>query len=215
MAVPHWLVVGLGNPGREYAGNRHNIGFMALDAAARRHDLGPFRSRFHAEVAPGRIGDVEVLALKPTTFMNNSGRAVATAARFFKLPGSRILVCHDELDLAEGKVRVKRGGGAAGHNGLRSIDAYLGPDYWRLRLGIGHPGDKGRVLGHVLNDFARADTAWLEPMLAAVAEHIGLILQGDPPAFMSKVALATQPPKVRPGDQPASGGQSGEDERGV
>lgn len=200
MASPQWLLVGLGNPGADYAGHRHNIGFMAIDAIVARHRLSAGRARFNGEVFEGRIGDTAVMALKPMTYMNESGRSVGIAARFFKLNSARVIVLHDELDLASGKVRVKRGGGAAGHNGLRSIDAHFGQDYWRVRLGIGHPGDKTRVIGHVLRDFAVADRLWLDPLLAAVAENMTLLLADDAAGFMSKVAQATQ--SVRP--QPAA-----------
>lgn len=200
MASPQWLLVGLGNPGADYAGHRHNIGFMAIDAIVARHRLSAGRARFNGEVFEGRIGDTAVMALKPMTYMNESGRSVGIAARFFKLNSARVIVLHDELDLASGKVRVKRGGGAAGHNGLRSIDAHFGQDYWRVRLGIGHPGDKTRVIGHVLRDFAVADRLWLDPLLAAVAENMTLMLADDAAGFMSKVAQATQ--SVRP--QPAA-----------
>lgn len=198
MAAPEWLLAGLGNPGPAYAGNRHNVGFRALDAVARRHGFAAFRRRFEGETAEGELDGVPVLALKPMTFMNDSGRSVAAAARFYRLAPQRIIVFHDELDLDAGKLRVKRGGGAAGHNGLRSIDQHLGPDYWRVRLGIGHPGDKGRVLGHVLNDFAAADAAWLEPLLAAIAEHAPLLVTAGAAAFTSAVALALQPGPARP-----------------
>jgi peptidyl-tRNA hydrolase, PTH1 family len=191
------LLVGLGNPGPKYAGNRHNIGFIALDAVARRFGFAPARSRFHGELAAGRIVGREALALKPMTFMNESGRSVAEAARFYKIQPADIIVFHDELDLAAGKVRVKRGGGAAGHNGLRSIDAHLGPDYWRVRLGIGHPGDKRRVLGHVLDDFDELDRQWLDPVLAAVAEQTPLLVAGAAAEFMSRVALAIAPPREK------------------
>jgi peptidyl-tRNA hydrolase, PTH1 family len=147
------------------------------------------------------VGDENVLILKPMTFMNESGRSVAAAARFFKIPVERIVVFHDELDLAEGKIRVKNGGGHAGHNGLRSLHAHLGPDYRRVRLGIGHPGDKDRVVGHVLKDFAKADAAWLEALLDAVADAFPHLVRGDAGAFMSKVALALNPPKARTGDE--------------
>jgi PTH1 family peptidyl-tRNA hydrolase len=198
MAAPEWLLAGLGNPGPDYAGNRHNVGFRALDAVARRHRFAAFRRRFDGEAADGDLGGVPVLALKPMTFMNESGRSVAAAARFYRLAPDRIIVFHDELDLDAGKLRVKRGGGAAGHNGLRSIDQHLGPDYWRVRLGIGHPGGKGRVLGHVLNDFAAADAAWLEPLLAAIAEHAPVLVTAGAAAFTSAVALALQPEPARP-----------------
>ena len=192
------LVVGLGNPGPKYRDNRHNIGFMAVDAIARRHGFGPFRSRFQGEFAEGVVDSARVLVLKPMTFMNESGRAVAAAARFFKIPVDRIVVFHDELDLAEGKIRVKDGGGHAGHNGLRSLHAHLGPDYRRVRLGIGHPGDRNRVIGYVLEDFGSADTVWLDPLLDAVADTFPHLANGDASAFMSKVALALNPPKARP-----------------
>lgn len=195
--VARLLLVGLGNPGDRYALNRHNIGFRAVEAIARRYGFSPFRSRFHGEIADGRVGGRDLLALKPMTFMNDSGRAVGAAARFFKIPVEDIIVFHDEIDLAAGKMRVKRGGGAAGHNGLRSIDAHLGPDYRRVRLGVGHPGGRQRVIGHVLADFSAADAVWLEPLLDAVARHVGLLLAGDEGQYMSKVALAVQPPQAK------------------
>jgi PTH1 family peptidyl-tRNA hydrolase len=209
MAAPDWLLVGLGNPGAAYAGNRHNIGFMVLDAVCRRYGFAPARRRFAGEAGDGRIAGLDVLALKPMTYMNESGRAVGEAVRFFKLSPDRVVVFHDELDLASGKVRVKRGGGAAGHNGIRSIDAHIGADFWRVRLGIGHPGDKAQVLGHVLKDFARADAAWLDPLLDRIAEHIGLVLHGDAAAFMSRVAPPPQRrPKAPDGDATAGDGGS-------
>ena len=152
------LLVGLGNPGPKYADNRHNIGFMAVDEIVRRHGFGAWRARFHGLAADGVLDGQKVLALKPTTFMNHSGRAVGEAMRFFKLEPAAVTVIHDEIDLAFGKVRVKRGGGHAGHNGLRDIDAHIGADFWRVRVGIGHPGDKELVHGHVLSDFAKADS---------------------------------------------------------
>ncbi|MFO1127923.1 MAG: aminoacyl-tRNA hydrolase [Rhodospirillales bacterium] len=200
MAAPVWLLAGLGNPGPEYAGNRHNIGFMAADAISARHNLAAPRSRFSGAVREGRIGGTDVLVLKPMTFMNESGRAVAAAVRFYKLPLDRLIVFHDELDLAAGKVRVKRGGGAAGHNGIRSVDAHLGPDFWRVRLGIGHPGIKSKVLGHVLKDFAAADAEWLQPLLDRLGEYVPLLLAGDAAAFMSKVA--PPPPRPKPPRNP-------------
>ncbi len=192
------LVVGLGNPGGEYAGNRHNIGFMALDTIVQRHSFGSYRKKFQGEIAEGRVAGRKVLALKPQTYMNESGRSVLAAATFYKIPPADILVLHDELDLAAGKVRVKRGGGHAGHNGLRSIHSHIGQDYGRLRLGIGHPGDKDRVTGHVLKDFAKADQAWLDTLLDAVADNFELMAGGDDGAFMSKVALAVNPPRPKP-----------------
>jgi PTH1 family peptidyl-tRNA hydrolase len=190
------LWVGLGNPEPGMARQRHNIGFMAIDVIAHRHGFSPWRQRFKGVVAEGTVGGEKVLALKPLTYMNASGEAVQAAASFFKIAPEQITAFHDELDLAPGKLRVKRGGGAAGHNGLRSMDRMLGvPDYWRVRLGIGHPGDKDRVTGHVLGDFAKVDRDWLLPLLDGVAEAAPLLAGGKPEDFMTKVALATQPAK--------------------
>lgn len=187
------LWVGLGNPEPGMARQRHNIGFMAVDAIASRHGFGPWRQRFKGMLAEGSIGGEKILALKPMTYMNDSGSSVQAAAGFFKLPPEAITAFHDELDLTPGKMRVKRGGGAAGHNGLRSMDRALGtPEYWRVRLGIGHPGHKDRVLGHVLGDFAKVDQDWLAALLDAVADAAPLLANDQPEAFMSKVALATQ-----------------------
>ena len=184
------LFAGLGNPGREYAGNRHNIGFMAIDAIARRHNFSPFRGRFQAETAEGTLGSEKVLLLKPQTYMNDSGRALAQAVRFYKLALTDISVLHDELDLAPGKLRVKTGGGNAGHNGLRSITAHLGNDYRRVRLGIGHPGDKAMVHDYVLSDFARAEHPWVKSLCDSIAKDIALIAVGDEAGFQNKVHLA-------------------------
>ena len=189
------LWVGLGNPEPGMARQRHNIGFMALDAIARRHGFSPWRRRFKGEVAEGLIGRHKVLGLKPRTYMNASGESVQQAAGFYKIAPDCITALHDELDLAAGKVRVKRGGGAAGHNGLRSMDRMLGTrEYWRIRLGIGHPGNKERVLGHVLGDFAKADQAWLASLLDEVADAAELLADGRPEAFMTRVALKTEQP---------------------
>ena len=196
------LVVGLGNPGSEYARNRHNIGFMAADALVRRHSFSPWKAKFQAALSEGIVAGDKVWVLKPQTYMNLSGQSVAAALRFLKLAVSDVVVLHDELDLAPGRVKVKRGGGAGGHNGLRSIDAHLGPDYRRVRLGIGHPGDKDRVSGYVLHDFAKADAAWLEPLLDAVADSFPLLASGDEAGFMNKVSLLTAPPKPKK-DKPA------------
>jgi PTH1 family peptidyl-tRNA hydrolase len=175
------------------ARQRHNIGFMAVDRIASRHGFSPWRQRFKGLVAEGSVGGEKVLALKPMTYMNDSGAAVQPAAAFFKLETGDIAAFHDELDLAPGRVRVKRGGGAAGHNGLRSMDRMLGsPDYWRVRLGIGHPGHKDRVTGHVLGDFAKADAEWLTTLLDAVADAAPLLAARQAEAFMSKIALAMQ-----------------------
>jgi PTH1 family peptidyl-tRNA hydrolase len=193
------LIVGLGNPGARHARNRHNIGFMMADAIARRHGFASFRDRFKGEVAEGTIAGERRLLLKPQTFMNLSGESVAAAARFFKLMPQEIVVIHDELDLRPGKLRVKRGGGNAGHNGLRSIDALLGPDYWRVRVGIGHPGIRELVHPYVLQNFPVEELdLWVGPLSEAVAETIGLLLSGTPDAFMSEVARRTAPPEPQP-----------------
>ncbi|MEO5338266.1 MAG: aminoacyl-tRNA hydrolase [Magnetospirillum sp. WYHS-4] len=189
------LVVGLGNPGAEYARNRHNVGFMAADRIVRRHGFSPWRSRFQGQAAEGLIDGARALALKPQTYMNESGRSVGEAMRFHRIAPSELIVLHDELDLAAGRIRVKVGGGHAGHNGLRSIQAHVGPDFKRVRIGIGHPGEKTRVTGHVLGDFAKADAVWLEPMLEAIADFAGLLLAGKDSDFMSKVAMAAPAPR--------------------
>lgn len=189
------LLVGLGNPGGDYADNRHNIGFMAVDEIVRRHNFSPFRSKFSGEIAEGRIGETKVLALKPKTFMNESGRSVGAVAAFYKIPANHVLVIHDEIDLEAGRMRTKSGGGHAGHNGLRSIHAHIGDGYRRLRLGIGHPGTKDMVSGHVLKDFSKADKAWLEPLLSVVAGHIDLLAAGDDAGFSNRVALDLNAPE--------------------
>ena len=187
------LWVGLGNPEPGMAANRHNIGFMALDVIAATHRFSPWRSRFKGVVAEGSIAGVKILALKPMTYMNDSGASVQAAAAFFKLPPEDITAFHDELDLAPGKLRVKRGGGTAGHNGLRSIDRILGTaDFWRVRMGIGHPGHKDRVTGHVLGDFAKVDRDWVVALLDAIAAAAPLLAADKPEDFMTKVALLTQ-----------------------
>ncbi len=187
------LWVGLGNPEPQMARQRHNIGFMALDVIAATHRFSPWRPRFKGLVTEGVIGGVKVMGLKPLTYMNESGTSVQAATAFFKLAPDAITAFHDELDLAPGKVRVKKGGGAAGHNGLRSMDRHLGtPDYWRVRLGIGHPGDKARVTGHVLGDFAKVDRDWLVALLDAVGAAAPLLAGGKPEDFMTRVALLTQ-----------------------
>jgi len=191
------LLVGLGNPGTGYAKHRHNIGFMAVDAIARRHGFGPFRAKFRGLIAEGEISGRKVLALKPETFMNESGQSVEAARAFYKIPPEDVIVLHDEIDLAAGKVRVKRGGGHAGHNGLRSIHAHIGSDYGRVRFGIGHPGDKDKVTGHVLKNFAKADAQWVEKVLDALAEHAGLLIDGEDSAYMSKAAEAVTPPRPK------------------
>jgi len=188
------LLVGLGNPGPRYAGNRHNIGFMAVDAIIRRHSFSAIRERFHSLTAEGTIGGEKVLALAPQTFMNDSGRAVQAALQFFKLQPSDVIVLYDEIDLPLAKVRVKRGGGAGGHNGIRSIDAHIGPDYWRVRLGVDHPGQKEMVKAYVLMDFFKEEQAQVQAMLDAVTDAIPLMIAGDDGRFMNKVNLAINPP---------------------
>jgi len=187
------LWVGLGNPEPGMARQRHNIGFMAIDVIAARWGFSPWRKRFKGAVAEGSVGGTKILALKPLTYMNGSGESVQAASAFYKLAPDAIVAFHDELDLVPGKVRVKRGGGAAGHNGLRSMDRMLGSaEYWRVRLGIGHPGHKDRVMGHVLGDFARADKDWLVALLDAVAEAAPLLAESRAEEFMTKVALLTR-----------------------
>jgi len=192
------LIVGLGNPGPRYEQTRHNIGFMAADAIIRRHGFRAPREKFHGLIAEGEIEGEKALVLKPMTFMNESGTSVAPAARFYKIEPADVIVLHDELDLPPAKLRVKRGGGAAGHNGLRSIDAHLGQDYWRVRLGVGHPGQRDLVLNYVLDDFRPDETLWLDRLIPAVAEAMKLLLQGQDSAFMSRVALLIDPPPPKP-----------------
>ena len=189
------VFVGLGNPGPKYENNRHNIGFMAVDEIVRRHSFGAWRAKFKGQVAEGFLSGEKVLCLKPATFMNESGRAVADVVNFYKLDVADVTVLYDDLDLPLGKVRVKQGGGHGGHNGLRSIDAYVGNDFERIRLGIGHPGDKNRVHGHVLSDFAKAEWPEAEKVLDAVAENAGSLAAGRPDQFMNRVSLALNPPR--------------------
>ncbi|GLK75458.1 peptidyl-tRNA hydrolase [Methylopila jiangsuensis] len=183
------LLVGLGNPGPKYEKNRHNIGFMAVDRIASRHGFGPWRARFQGDAAEGSLGGAKALLLKPRTYMNESGRSVAEAARFFKIPISHIVALHDELDLPPAKLRVKVGGGNAGHNGLRSITAHMGNDYKRLRLGIGHPGDKALVHSYVLNDFGKAEMGWVDVLTEAVADAADLLAKPDDAGLQNKVHL--------------------------
>lgn len=183
------LFVGLGNPGAKYARNRHNIGFMAIEAIAREHNFPPFRKRFQDVATEGAFGGVRAILLEPQTYMNESGRAVAEAARFHKIELKDIIVFHDELDLPPGKLRVKTGGGNAGHNGLRSITAHMGNDYRRVRLGIGHPGDKSLVHSYVLNDFAKSEEAWVQALCEGVARNAPVLAKGDDPSFQNKLHL--------------------------
>jgi len=192
------LLVGLGNPGPRHENNRHNVGFMAVDAIVRRHSFGMERSRFHALVAEGVIAGRKTMAMKPTTFMNESGRAVGEAVRFFKLAPEQVVVIYDEVDLALGKVRTKQGGGHAGHNGVRNIIQHIGPDFWRVRIGIGHPGDKEKVHGHVLGDFSKADQPMVDKIVDAVADAALLIAGEDFNAFMTKVMQQVHPQRAKP-----------------
>jgi PTH1 family peptidyl-tRNA hydrolase len=206
------LFVGLGNPGQRYANNRHNIGFMAVDEMVRRHSFGPWRSKFQGQICEGRIAGEKILILKPETFMNESGRAVGEALRFYKLEPEQIFVVYDEIDLAPGKIKVKQGGGNGGHNGLRSVDAHIGRDYWRIRLGVGHPGDKDLVHSHVLGDFSKAETLWRDKLIEAVAAEIPLMIKGDSGSFMSRVANVLNPPRPKPPKPiPAASPESGID----
>ncbi|MXN63347.1 aminoacyl-tRNA hydrolase [Stappia sp. GBMRC 2046] len=190
------LIVGLGNPGPKYERNRHNVGFMAADEIHRRHAVfGPWRARFQSEVSEGVLGGEKTLLMKPQTYMNESGRAVGEAVRFFKLSPEDVCVLYDELDLAPGKTRMKKGGGHGGHNGLRSISAHIGPEYRRLRIGIGHPGRKELVTHWVLGDFAKSDRDWLEPLLDAISAEAPLLVEGKDSQFANRIHLATAPEK--------------------
>ncbi len=191
--APVLLLVGLGNPGPRYAGTRHNIGFMALDEIARRQNLSAWRKRFRSEAAEGMIGTEKVVALKPQTFMNLSGEAVREAARFFKLSPEQVVVFHDDLDLALGKIRIKTGGGNAGHNGLKSIDSHVGNGFRRVRLGIGHPGDKSQVMNYVLQDFAKNEQPLVTDLCEAIGDEADRLVAGDTEGFMSRVAQRAGP----------------------
>jgi peptidyl-tRNA hydrolase, PTH1 family len=184
------LLVGLGNPGARHAANRHNIGFMVVQAIGKRHGIGPWRRRFQGVACEGPIDGERVLLLLPGTYMNESGRAVAEAARFYKLAPGAVTVFHDEIDLVPGKVRVKVGGGVAGHNGLRSITAHIGNDYRRVRIGVGHPGDKDLVHAYVLNDFAKSERPWVEALVGIIADNVELLARGADATFQNKVHLA-------------------------
>ena len=189
------LIVGLGNPGAKYAQNRHNIGFMAMDVIAADHGFSPWRSKFQGQISEGRFGSEKVALLKPETFMNLSGQSVGEAMRYLKLAPEDIIVFHDELDLAPGKVRLKTGGGHAGHNGLRSIHGHIGPDYDRVRMGIGHPGHKDAVAGYVLRDFAKSDAEWLDDEMRGISDGIANLVAGDGPKFLNAIALRVAPPR--------------------
>ncbi|MBB5514118.1 PTH1 family peptidyl-tRNA hydrolase [Rubricella aquisinus] len=196
------LFAGLGNPGAKYAGNRHNIGFMAVDRIAGDHGFAPWRAKFQGQVTEGRLGLEKIILLKPATFMNLSGQSIGEAMRFYKLTSEDVVVFHDELDLAPGKVRVKHGGGHAGHNGLRSTHQHISPDYARVRLGIGHPGHKDRVSGYVLGDFAKADQDWLDDVLRGVSDGAADLAAGDDAGFMNAVARRVVPQRPKPAPKP-------------
>ncbi|TQM92958.1 aminoacyl-tRNA hydrolase [Roseinatronobacter monicus] len=203
------LFVGLGNPGAKYAANRHNIGFMALDRIAADHGFGSWQKKFQGEICQGMLGGAKVSLLKPMTFMNLSGQAVGEAMRFYQLEPADLMVFHDELDLAPGKLRLKQGGGHAGHNGLRSLHAHVGPEYARVRLGIGHPGHKDRVAPYVLSDFAKSDQDWLDDLLRGISDGAAALASGDGARFSNAVALRTgpvrksSPPAPKPTKEPA------------
>jgi PTH1 family peptidyl-tRNA hydrolase len=185
------IIAGLGNPGSKYAGNRHNIGFMAVDTIHRRHSFSPWSKKFKAEISEDELDGEKVLLIKPQTYMNLSGESVGEAMRFYKLQPSDLVAIYDELDLAPGKARLKTGGGHGGHNGIKSLDAHCGREYRRLRLGIGHPGVKEMVQHHVLGDFAKVDQSWLEPLLDALADNAGMLVRNEDSQLMNKLALAT------------------------
>ncbi|PYE84081.1 aminoacyl-tRNA hydrolase [Pseudoroseicyclus aestuarii] len=187
------LIVGLGNPGAQYARNRHNIGFMAVDRIAADHGFSPWRAKFQGEIAEGRLGPEKVLLLKPGTFMNLSGQSVGAAMRFHKMNPPQVIVLHDEIDLAPGKLKLKTGGGHAGHNGLRSLHQHIGEEYHRVRLGVGHPGNKDAVPGYVLHDFPRADEEWLDDMMRGISDGAEELASGDGPGFLNAVARRLTP----------------------
>ncbi|MCC5986921.1 MAG: aminoacyl-tRNA hydrolase [Pararhodobacter sp.] len=215
------LWVGLGNPGRQYAGHRHNIGFLAIDRIAADHGFAPWRARFQGLVAEGRLGSTKVMLLKPQTYMNRSGQSVGEAARFFKLGAEDVTVFHDELDLAPGKCRLKQGGGHAGHNGLRSITAHLGAEFARVRLGIGHPGRKELVSAWVLHDFARADADWLDELMRGISEGAPALAAGDGARFLNAIATRMAParnaarPEKRPEKRPETRSGTGQQATGA
>jgi PTH1 family peptidyl-tRNA hydrolase len=203
------LLVGLGNPGPRHELNRHNIGFMAVDAIARVHGFDSWRSRFRGQTAEGRIGSEKVLLLKPQTFMNLSGQSVGEAVRFFKLPSKDVTVFYDEIDLAAGKIKVKQGGGHAGHNGLRDIDRHIEKDYWRVRLGVGRPREKSQVKNYVLQDFSKAERKdWLDALVDAVASEVPALVEGDEGRFMSRVSYKVFPPPPKPPKEQAVSGDT-------
>lgn len=210
------LIVGLGNPGAKYAQNRHNIGFMAMDRIASDHGFSAWRSKFQGQIADGRFGSEKVTLLKPETFMNLSGQSVGEAMRYLKIASEDVIVFHDEIDLAPGKVRLKTGGGHAGHNGLRSIHGHIGPDYDRVRMGVGHPGHKDAVPGYVLRDFPKADAAWLDDEMRGLSDGIADLVAGDGPKFLNAIALRVAPPRSstsKPKPKPAATAKPAPDDR--
>jgi PTH1 family peptidyl-tRNA hydrolase len=211
------LIVGLGNPGRRYSGNRHNIGFMAVDEIHRRHPFSSWRARFEGETSEGELGGEKVLLLKPATYMNESGRSLSQAMRFYKITPAETVVIYDELDLPPGKLRMKTGGSTAGHKGLKSIEPHIGKEFRRMRLGIGHPGARELVNGYVLHDFSRADRDWLDPLLAAIADNASLLVAGNDSSFMNRVHLATSEDEERPAarkTEPTSSGEGSSERQG-
>jgi peptidyl-tRNA hydrolase, PTH1 family len=198
------LFVGLGNPGDKYSNNRHNVGFMAIDAIARRHGFAGFRQKFRGLISEGTIAGEKVLLLKPQTWMNNSGDSIQEVVSFYKLSAEDVTVLYDEIDLAPGKVRIKRGGGNGGHNGLRSIDPQIGTNYRRVRLGVGHPGHKDAVMPHVLGDFSKAERQWLAPLLEAIADNADLLVRGDDNTLMNRLAVAVQGDGAERPERPAT-----------
>ena len=203
------LLVGLGNPGARYVGSRHNVGFMAVQAIAKRHGIGPWRRRFQGVACEGTLGGARVLLLLPGTFMNESGRAVAEAAHFYKLPLVDITVFHDEIELPPGKVRIKVGGGIAGHNGLRSISEHIGNDYRRVRIGVGHPGHKDLVEHYVLSDFAKSEQRWVEALTEILADNVDFLVRGEDARFQNKVHLAMVAKGFGQQDQDSNGNHGG------
>ncbi|RWK50559.1 aminoacyl-tRNA hydrolase [Mesorhizobium sp.] len=194
------LFAGLGNPGAKYANHRHNVGFMAADAIARRHSFSPWSKKFQGLIAEGTLAGEKIILIKPQTFMNLSGQSVGEALRFYKLDASALTVFYDEIDLAAGKVRVKVGGGSGGHNGIRSLEQHVGKDFRRVRIGVGHPGVKEMVHGHVLGDFAKSDREWLDVLLDTIADAAGLLAKGDDNSFMNRVTLALRDKLAPTGD---------------
>jgi len=185
------IIAGLGNPGSKHASNRHNIGFMAADQIVRHHSFSPWKNKFNAQISEGTVEGEKVLVVKPQTFVNLSGEAIGKAMRFYKLDPSDVVVIYDELDLPAGKTRMKTGGGSGGHNGIRSIEAHCGKEFRRMRLGIGHPGDKAKVHGHVLGDFAKSDQDWVNTLLSAIADNLHYLVAKDEAGLMNKISLAT------------------------